>query len=534
MPAVTSQPLQSAMLPKDSSVFPASSSPLQAKDPSPGHRLSLASEMFKKLHRDTDHRDLKKETIPTAHKKSEPKKKRLSKVLVEVHTPPSVVGRSRRPSPSLPATPRSVSQDDFDLITEAPLPSQPSPQAPYSRQHSKDSEFDPVEVLRSQDPEIIRQQQLIWNEAKKRSEVVAQLESSPPLPLEPYPENPSPPRLPAPSSSPFKRPHASSCKFKYWPDKLPPPSTVPNLPGLYRAGEVSNRLYMWGLRFRTPEECLKSLGLPLDVVEESPPKRRKTESDPPSRSASCSGYSDAPRSHHPPFPVGRGDSAVSAKDLLETLIGPEVSPPPPPPKDQAEEAPPLSKESVSTLIKFKPIQDALKKHFPEANFPPLRQPRPSMGFEETLRSGNKEEVMAAAESSLLPTYDRLQKIKEALDKKIRDTTDRGQGALAHLRTCRPLYFVHDDPYFTSSAPLNEDFKKLVPFPRASKTMVSMPMEELIKMERTLQGLQATQSFSSWLLDGLAKEICRTDFEPVDPVLFNGIHKFLGGPPWSRV
>ena len=135
--------------------------------------------------------------------------------------------------------------------------------------------------------------------------------------------------------------------------------------------------------------------------------------------------------------------------------------------------------------------------------------------------------MASAESSLLPTYDRLQKIKEALDKKIRDTTDRGQQSISHLRTCRPLYFVYKDSYFSSSAPLNEDFKKLVPFPKASKSMVAMPMEELIKMERTLQGLQATQSFSSWLLDVLSKEIKRTNFEPVDPDLFNGINRFLG-------
>ena len=53
------------------------------------------------------------------------------------------------------------------------------------------------------------------------------------------------------------------------------------------------------------------------------------------------------------------------------------------------------------------------------------------------------------------------------------------------------------------------------------------MEDFIKMERALQGLQATQSFSGWLLDGLSKEIKRTGFEPVDPDLFNGINKFLG-------
>ena len=47
------------------------------------------------------------------------------------------------------------------------------------------------------------------------------------------------------------------------------------------------------------------------------------------------------------------------------------------------------------------------------------------------------------------------------------------------------------------------------------------------MEKVLQGLQATQSFVSWMLDVLSKEIRRTDFEPVDPDLFNAINKFLG-------
>ena len=150
-----------------------------------------------------------------------------------------------------------------------------------------------------------------------------------------------------------------------------------------------------------------------------------------------------------------------------------------------------------------------------------------MGFEETLRSGNREEILALAESSLLPTYRRLQEIKESLDKKIVEATERGQGSFSHLRTCRPMYCVYDDNYFSSSAPLNEDYKKLVPHPKASKSSIYLPMEEFQKLEKVLQSLQATQSFSSWMLDVLAKEIKRTDFQPADPDLFNSINKFLG-------
>ena len=179
------------------------------------------------------------------------------------------------------------------------------------------------------------------------------------------------------------------------------------------------------------------------------------------------------------------------------------------------------------IATLKMIQEALKPHFPDAQFPPLRQPKPAMGFEQILRSGNREEVLATAESSLLPTYKRLKELLEALDNKIVDTVDKGQGAYAHLRSCRPQYCVYNDPYFASTAPLNEDYKKLVSNPKASRSAITIPMDEYLKIEKVLQGLQATQSFASWMLDALSTEIKRTEFEPVEPALFNGINKFLG-------
>ena len=54
------------------------------------------------------------------------------------------------------------------------------------------------------------------------------------------------------------------------------------------------------------------------------------------------------------------------------------------------------------------------------------------------------------------------------------------------------------------------------------------MDEFVKLEKVLQGLQACQSFVGWMLDALSTEIKRTDFEPVDATLFDGIKKFLGG------
>ena len=56
-----------------------------------------------------------------------------------------------------------------------------------------------------------------------------------------------------------------------------------------------------------------------------------------------------------------------------------------------------------------------------------------MGFEETLRSGSREAALASAESSLLPLYDRMKKVKDPLDNKIQDVVTKGQGSFVHLR-----------------------------------------------------------------------------------------------------
>ena len=270
------------------------------------------------------------------------------------------------------------------------------------------------------------------------------------------------------------------------------------------------------------------MGLPTEKVLEPPSKRTKTEGSSfraENTDASLSPASSLPSvylasQHHRPPP----EDCSNHQDILEELIGPEVSQPQ---KDHQDPAPPFSRDTINNIIRFKPVQDALKSHFPQAEFPPLRQPRPEMGFEETLRSGTREDIISSAESSLLPTYKRMREIAESLDKKIAEATERGQGSLSHLRTCRPNYQVYKDLYFSSSAPLNEDFKKLVRHPKASKSSITLSMDEFLKMEKAVQGLQATQSYVGWMLDVLSKEIRRTDFEPVDPSLWNSINKFLG-------
>ena len=288
-------------------------------------------------------------------------------------------------------------------------------------------------------------------------------------------------------------------------------------------------MFLFGLRFKDTEECLKAMGLPTEKREEPPAKKGRLDDHPPvveRQDTSLPSISSVPSvflqsdRRHPP------SETPSNRDLLDELLGPETDPPA---REQRAETPPppLSREAMKHISGFKPVRDAIKDHFPDVKFPPLRQPKPAMGFEETLRSGNREDIMALAESSLLPTYRRLQEILKSLDQKIVEATERGQGSLSHLRTCRPMYCVCNDSYFSSSAPLNEDYKKLVPHPKASKTSIYLPMEEFQRLEKVLQSLQATQSFTGWMLDVLAKEIRRTDFQPADPDLFNSINKFLG-------
>ena len=370
-----------------------------------------------------------------------------------------------------------------------------------------------MDLLRSRDPQVILQQQLLWDEAQRRTEAQEQTSFyTPPLPSEPFPDAPPLPSDPAPQSP--ARSTFPATAFKYWPDKLPPPTTAPGLPGLYRTQDVPLPLFLWGLRFRSPEEALRDLGLPTDKWEEPPSKRQKCDS--PGSSSSARPSVGQPSYQLPP------SRPTELQDLLDAIPDSLLQ------KDPRPEPSSLSKETINSIIRFKPVLDAIKEHFPSASFPPLRQARPTMGFEETLRSGTREEVLSSAESSLLPPYKRLKEIQQALDQKIVDASSRGQGALSHLRACRPNFAVYKDPYFSSTAPLNEDFQKLVRHPRVSKSSISFPMEEILKIEKVLQGLQAVQSYGGWMLDVLSKEIKKTGFEPADPELFNAINKFLGG------
>ena len=66
--------------------------------------------------------------------------------------------------------------------------------------------------------------------------------------------------------------------------------------------------------------------------------------------------------------------------------------------------------------------------------------------------------------------------------------------------------VHNNVFLPLSVQLNEDFKKLLPHPKASKLSMKIQMKDDLKLEKTMQDLQVTQSFIGWFLDGVSKEI----------------------------
>ena len=160
--------------------------------PTRSSRNAVASELFSLLQRDT----VAETEAPVSHAKVHQASRSRMKidVPVEIHAPPSIAGRSHHSPPASPFAPRPTKQTDFDEILEAPLPDQTQPQ-PIQL-----SEEDPVELVKSRDPQVIHQQQLLWEEAKRRMEVSPQPTMTPPLPTEPYPDAPSPPKYPALSS----------------------------------------------------------------------------------------------------------------------------------------------------------------------------------------------------------------------------------------------------------------------------------------------------------------------------------------------
>ena len=74
----------------------------------------------------------------------------------------------------------------------------------------------------------------------------------------------------------------------------------------------------------------------------------------------------------------------------------------------------------SSLMFCRTVCKSLKGLFPEANFPPRCEPHLTMGFEETLRSGNRKSAMTAAESCLLPLYKRTRGVRSLLLEKMED------------------------------------------------------------------------------------------------------------------
>ena len=272
MPTSTIQPTQGFPTEPLNAVLPPQQvleEPVQEVPTAPVRRTTVVSQLISSLQKDA----VVKETCRTSGLRTSDVKLKKIAVPVEVHSSPSVTEVSHHSPPATAANRRVLAQEGFDDIVEAPLPvqspSQPSPPA----------EEDPVSIAYTRDPQVIREQLLLWEEAKRTYAREERSETfTPPLPSEPFPETPPPPKYPAPSSPARKQFPPTDLKF--WPDELPPPSSVPGLPGIYRAGEVSLPLYMWGLRFKQAEEALNSMGLPLEKSEESPSKRRRLEPSP--------------------------------------------------------------------------------------------------------------------------------------------------------------------------------------------------------------------------------------------------------------
>ena len=121
------------------------------------HRSALVSDLFALLQRDA----AAQKGDPVSHIDVTPAGNRsLMKmdVPVEIHAPPSVAGRSHYSPPAASFTPRPSKQLDFDVISEAPLPTQTRPQM------TQPSEEDPIEILNSHDPQVLQQQQLLWED----------------------------------------------------------------------------------------------------------------------------------------------------------------------------------------------------------------------------------------------------------------------------------------------------------------------------------------------------------------------------------
>ena len=147
---------------------------------------------------------------------------------------------------------------------------------------------------------------------------------------------------------------------------------------------------------------------------------------------------------------------------------------------------------------------------PETQFPPrpVVAPRPSLS--NRIRSNPDEPQKPLLRFPLFPwLYDLRLKAEE----KLKSTVDKGKSPFSLLRTCAPFYQIWEDPWTEGPPDLNRDFQRFSGREPPSRSSLRLSMEEVLKLEKLLQGQQSCLSFGLWNLSSIFHELESLNLDP---------------------
>ena len=179
-----------------------------------------------------------------------------------------------------------------------------------------------------------------------------------------------------------------------------------------------------------------------------------------------------------------------------------------------------SENPITATAEFHELWELVVSFFPQAKVEGDRPPPPKF-----LAKANEEPVPVNV-SGRFGLYDRLKRLKEDLAFKVKAGAKESKKASTVLPRRRGAYKVVGEDALTPAPPLNELYRRLTFSKPSNNASVSVPLEELRRLEGALVSLQETQSFSFWLVAALFEYLRSNGFVPPDGPLFSRLEDSL--------
>lgn len=176
-------------------------------------------------------------------------------------------------------------------------------------------------------------------------------------------------------------------------------------------------------------------------------------------------------------------------------------------------------------IQLKQLQDLVIGFFPEAKDPNVVPPKPVAAtegiFAPAPTRGQPREKMTR--------FQRFSSLKKEVEDEALAKDNVKVKSFRHLlKPERGSYQVADRDFQESPIPNSSIPRLTSPRLVTEKMCVSVPLEDLRRLENTTHALQDTQSFSMWLLAGLLQYIKSAGFQPPDLPMFERLCSSITG------